>query len=98
MMACCYSPYSFTPHLSFLVLTTNSYSVGTIFLQLVPLLVPHRIHFLFSFPSVTDLTPFLKPPTGKGLLCSSRLLFLLTYHILSIGLSYLLNRFSCIGS
>jgi hypothetical protein len=94
----CYSPYSFTSHLSVLVLTPNSSSVGTILLRLVSLHVPRRIHFLFPLPSVTDPTPFPELPTGRGLIHSSCLPFLMTYYVLSLGFSYLLSRFSRIGS
>jgi hypothetical protein len=72
----CYSPYSFASHLSVLVLTPYSSSVGTTLLRLVSLHVPRRVHFLFPFPFVTDLTPFSELPTGRGLICSSLLTFL----------------------
>jgi hypothetical protein len=72
----CYSPYSFSSRVSVLVLTSYSSSVGTIFLRLVSLYVPRRVHFLFPFPLVTDLTPFSELPTGRGLVRSSLLTFL----------------------
>jgi hypothetical protein len=50
--ACCYNPYSLSLCLSFFVLTQDSSSVGTLFLQLVPLYVPHRSHFIHSSSSV----------------------------------------------
>jgi hypothetical protein len=64
----CYSPYSFSSRLSVLVLTPHSSSVGTILLRLVSLHVPRRVHFLFPFPLVTDLTLFSELPTGRGLI------------------------------
>jgi hypothetical protein len=95
----CYSPYSFSSHLLVLVLMSYSSPVGTILLRLVSLHVPHRVHRLFPFPLVTDLTPFSELPTGRGLIRSPLLtLFLLTYLVLSLGHSYLLSRFSRIGS
>jgi hypothetical protein len=98
MCVVCYSPYSFASHLSVFVLAPNSSSVGTILLWLVSLHVPCRIHFLFPLPFVTDPTPFSKLPTGRGLTHSSCLSFLMTYNVLSLRLSYLLSRFSRIGS
>jgi hypothetical protein len=53
---------------------------------------------LLSFPSVGDLPPFLHFLPEGVFSIVSHLLFLLTYYVLSLGLSYLLNRFSRIGS
>jgi hypothetical protein len=64
----CYSPSFITSRLFVLVLTSHSSSVGTTLLRLVPLHVPRRVHFLFSFPLVTDLTLFSELPTGRGLI------------------------------
>jgi hypothetical protein len=69
----CYSPSCFTSRLFVLVLTPYSSSVGTILLRLVSLHVPRRVHYLFPFPLVTDLTPFSELPTGRGLIRSSLL-------------------------
>jgi hypothetical protein len=76
----------------------DSSSVGTIFLRLVPLYVPSRFHFFLPFPFVTTSRRSEHFPLEEVLFLSSAYPFLLMYIVLSVGLIYLLSRFSCIGS
>jgi hypothetical protein len=61
MSAQCYNPYSLSSCLPFLVLTQDSPSVGTIFLRLVSLHVPHKSHFFHPFISVKTSHRSLAP-------------------------------------